>query len=118
MQLDRLTLVTENTDEMVHFYNAVLGCNLEPMDREIAGHTLYEGKLGDFKLVLCPNALVQIKAERNRHQMHFSVSDIESIVEATVSNGGSMFQELSAANGVKTATISDPDQNTIVLTQI
>jgi predicted enzyme related to lactoylglutathione lyase len=117
MQLDQLTLVTENSEAMVQFYNTVFGCALGALERQIAGHTLYQGNLGGFKLVLCPNALIQIHAERNRHQLHFTVQDIDSLISMTLDNGGSIFEPLSVVDGAKTATIADPDHNTIVLTQ-
>ncbi|MGF1504174.1 MAG: hypothetical protein ACFB51_03405 [Anaerolineae bacterium] len=40
----------------------------------------YLGRLAGFELLLCPNDIAEVNAEKNRIQLRFTVPDIEAVV--------------------------------------
>ena len=109
IKLAGVTIATTNIEPMNRFYNAVFDAHLEPF--AAYGTTLYRGHLAGLELVLCPNDLLQIAAEKNRQQLRFVVDDIEQVVATAVAHGGGLIGEMTQI----AAGIVDPDGNSIEL---
>lgn len=116
IQLGSLTLVAENMTAMLRFYNTVFDAQFQPSDI-LGGHQTYLGTVAGIRVVLCPNALVQIEAKRNRHQLHFVVSDIHAVMAEAIANGGSILDEIKDVHGKLMGAVYDPDQNSMVFVQ-
>jgi predicted enzyme related to lactoylglutathione lyase len=116
IELGSITLVAENMSAMLRFYNTVFDANFLPSEL-LAGHQTYLGTVAGIRTVLCPNALVEIDARRNRHQLHFVVSDIHAVVAEALANGGTILEEIRAVNGKEMGAVYDPDQNSMVFIQ-
>lgn len=109
IQLAGVTIAATNMDLMQRFYNAVFTANLKPFDAY--GTTLYRGKLAGVELVLCPNDLLQIEAQKNRQQLRFAVEDVAVVVATAVAHGGHLISTITT----KAGGIVDPDGNSIEL---
>lgn len=114
--LGSLTLVAEDMSAMLRYYNAVFDANFQPSEI-LAGHQTYLGTVAGIRVVLCPNALVQIDAVRNRHQLHFVVSDIHAVMAEALANGGSILDEVKDVHGKLMGAVYDPDRNSMVFVQ-
>lgn len=114
MTLDKLTIATTNTSAMVTFYNAVFNAGL----RAIPETPFFAGQIGGIALMFCPNEITQIKAEKNRIQMRFTVDDIDAIIASAQVNGGDTYGDRHADEAVIAWGISDPDGNSIELRQL
>lgn len=115
-ELGSLTLVAENMSAMLRFYNTVFDANFQPSEI-LAGHQTYRGTIAGIRTVLCPNALVQIEAKRNRHQLHFVVDDIHAVMAEALANGGKVLDEIKEVHGKLMASVYDPDANSMVFIQ-
>jgi predicted enzyme related to lactoylglutathione lyase len=115
MTLTQITLAANDVPAMVLFYNEVFGADL----RAVAayGTTLFEGFLAGTPLLLCPNALAGVVAEQNRHQLHFTVTDVEAIMSRTAVSGGAVEENSTEEGGARSIIVRDPDGNTMVVTQ-
>lgn len=107
-RLLEITLAATDVDAMTRFYASVLDIDLRPV--EAAGTTLYEGRLDDFLLRLCPNEVAGARAETNRHQLHLAVPDVARALSRARASGGTMLGEATAASGA----VRDPDGNSLV----
>ena len=116
IELGSITLVAENMSAMLRFYNTVFDASFQPSEI-LAGHQTYLGTVAGIRTVLCPNALVQIEAKRNRHQLHFVVSDIHAVVAEALANGGTILEEIREVQSKRMGAIYDPDQNSMVFIQ-
>lgn len=110
--LSQITLTTTNTAAMVEFYNATFGADLQPV--AAYGTTLYRGALHNATFLLCPNSLAGVDAQQNRHQFSYSVADLPTIVERALAAGGSIMEGARASADQPSATVLDPDGNSIV----
>ena len=117
MRLDRITLAANDVEAMVNFYNAVFRCGLEPAQNTITDSVLYRGIIGDVTLVIQTNEIMQVDANRNRHQLHFVIENIDKLINAVTQNGGEIISNPAATSVAKTAKIADPDGNIISLFQ-
>lgn len=109
VQLTQMTLATTRTTEMVKFYNALFGTELQLT--EAYGTTLYNGSLAGVPLVICPNEIAGVQAEQSRHQLAFRVADLAAILSQVESAGGSI--ETPMSDPLAQAILRDPDGNTI-----
>lgn len=114
MILDKFTIATTHTEAMVAFYNAVFHAGLTP----IAGTPFYAGSLAGFALMFCPNDIVQIKAEKNRIQMRFTVDDLAAVMAKASAHGGGPYGERYEDDSTIGWGIHDPDGNSIELRQV
>ncbi len=114
MKIDRLTVATTHTEEMIQFYNAVFNARLEV----ISGSPLYRGKLSGMELIFCPNTIVGIEAEKNRIQLRLIVDDLETVIRQAESNGGGAYGERMEEESRIGWGIHDPDGNSIELMQL
>jgi predicted enzyme related to lactoylglutathione lyase len=108
LKLSRITVAVTHLPEMVAFYNAVFGADLNP----IAHSPLYRGSMAGLELVFCPNDIAQVVARQNRKQLHFTVSDLDAIVKVVQEHQGTIRNQSEDEVG-----IIDPDGNTLVLKQ-
>lgn len=115
IHLKGLTIAPVAVEAMVSFYNAVFAANLTPF--AAMGSTLYRGELAGLRLLFCPNDLLQIKAEKNRQQLSFAVSDIEQVVKTAVLHNGTLIDPITETPNGYVAGIADPDGNSIELRQ-
>jgi predicted enzyme related to lactoylglutathione lyase len=116
IELGSITLVAENMTAMLRFYNSVFDASFQPAEI-LGGHQTYTGTIAGIRTVLCPNALVEIDAKRNRHQLHFVVSDIHALMAEALANGGSVLEEIREVHGKQMGAVYDPDQNSMVFIQ-
>lgn len=115
MELTKITIAPVNTDKMVRFYNAVFNTELQPF--EAMGTTLYNGQLAGVPLLFCPNDILDIKAEKNRQQLSFSVETFDSFVQKVLDNGGGVLGDIQAGPQGKACGITDPDGNSIEIVE-
>lgn len=115
MQLAGFTIAAVDMEAMVHFYNGVFAADLQPV--EAFGTVLYRGALADHMLTLCPNTLLEIKAEKNRIQLSLYVETLDETLDAVASHGGTLLQPPTATQTGRTCGITDPDGNSIELTE-
>jgi predicted enzyme related to lactoylglutathione lyase len=113
IHLMQMTLATTHIPEMVRFYNAVFGTELQA--KEAFGTTLYTGTLAGIPLLLCPNEIAGVQAEQSRHQLAFKVDDLSALLQNVEAAGGTA--EIPASDSRTTAILKDPDGNTIEVTQ-
>lgn len=111
----KMTLVATDIKAMVAFYNAVLGADFTPVQNAPEG--FYSGKIAGIGTLLCPNSIAQVNAKQNRQQFDFIVEDIEASIQASLDSGGRLLEALSEQNGIKTASVYDPDGNSMVFIQ-
>lgn len=112
--LDHMTLATTHTAAMVAFYNSVFDANLVPV--AAYGSTLYKGALAGIALLFCPNEIAGVQAEQNRHQLRFTVPDLEQVLASVRAAGGSVDADQSGDQTGR-AVVRDPDGNTIEFVQ-
>lgn len=120
MQLQQITMAINDMPAMVNFYNAVFESNLVPVESPMENGDspqFYKGQFLGIDLLFCPNSLLNIQAERNRHQFHMIVEDVDVLVAAAKRTGGWEFTETVVQDNAKIASVSDPDGNSVVLTQ-
>lgn len=115
-QIDQITIAATHVNDMISFYNNVFDCNLS--EATAHGQLLYSGRLGEIKLLICPNEIARVKAEQSRHQFEFLVRDIERISKDVKIFGGKIKEEIINTGKEKIASITDPDGNTMVVKQI
>jgi hypothetical protein len=65
--------------------------------------------------VLCPNSLAGVQAEKSRHQFTYAVVDLAATVAGAVDAGGVVDE--AAQGNADSATLLDPDGNSIVFVQ-
>ncbi|MFC1959685.1 VOC family protein [Chloroflexota bacterium] len=111
----QITLAATDVPRMVAFYNAVFDANLEPF--EAYDNMLYRGNLAGFTFIICPNEMLGIQADKNRQQFDFFVTDVDTAVAGALDTGGGFYGEegVSRWDGVKMASLRDPDGNSLVL---
>lgn len=81
----QITIAADDVAGMVILYNTAFGCILAPF--EATGFNLYEGHLAGIVLILCPNEMLGIAAEKNRQQVDLEVADIAATVGAALEAG-------------------------------
>lgn len=111
--IGKITMAITNMEAMVRFYESVFDTKLEPF--EAMGERFYQGRLLGCVVLFCPNRIAGVVAEQNRHQFDLLTDQIDAVVQRAVSAGGTARDGTNA--GAKTATITDPDGNTMVIIQ-
>ncbi len=113
MKVSRITIATLQMLPMVTFYNQLFQANLQP----VGNHGMYIGEFLTFEILLCPNEIVGIEAEKNRIQFRIEVEDVDDMIQACIEAGGQPYGEI-RRNGIETiGGICDPDGNSIELIQ-
>ena len=115
MKLTKITIAPVETEKMVRFYDAVFNTQLRPF--EAMGTTLYNGQLAGVPLLFCPNDILDIKAEKNRQQLSFSVENFDSFVQTALENGGELLGDIQEGPQGKVCGITDPDGNSIEIVE-
>jgi predicted enzyme related to lactoylglutathione lyase len=110
MHIQRITLAVEDMDSMVEFYNAIFDCGLAPL----SGSPLSKGRFADVELVVCPNSVAGVVAERNRHQFRLVVEDAEALATRIGAAGGSVVNR-DTFDGKAVVGVADPEGNTYEL---
>lgn len=113
--IDKLTIAVASLEEMAAFYAGVLGMEFAAV--EVAGHELRSGRYGDLELLLCPRALAGVDADSNTVQVRFLVPNVTAAMEAGLSAGGSLLNEVAELGGVFHGALRDPDGNSVELRQ-
>lgn len=111
-----ITIATNNTQEMVDFYNNVFYANIVESDT-INGVSIYKGSLGDITIYLCPNEIANVEAKHNRHQLKLKVSDVTKTLEEVEKMGGEIKDKMVKTSNQIMASLVDPDKNSIELIQ-
>lgn len=113
--LNRITLATTHMNAMVRFYNLVFDANLQPQPELGAG--FHQGVLSGLTLLLCPNDIAGVDASSNRHQLRFTVNDIDEVLRRTQAAGGKVEGKIVQVGSERLAAVRDPDGNTIEFNQ-
>ncbi len=107
---------------MIRFYNAVFEANLTPFtpapfsdDDEMI---FYRGHLAGINLLFCPNDIAGIEADTNRQQFNFAVKDVVQVMRTALQSGGVQIDAPQIVEGVITASVRDPDGNSIEFVQL
>ena len=116
LALRGITIAIVNVGAMVDFYNALFHARLQPF--EGLGTVLYRGQIAGFPLLLCPNEILGIEADKNRIQLSFTVRDLDAALEKITAHGGAQIQPISEQPGRRLCGIIDPDGNTIELEEL
>ena len=111
-QIEGLTMAVTKMDEMIAFYSAVF--SIEFQAREMYGRILYSTSWGRLQLLFCPADLAGNTAEQNRHQFDIVVTDLDAVIKNALANGGELMGEPTEDQNTRTASIYDPDRNSIV----
>ncbi|MGH7495035.1 MAG: VOC family protein [bacterium] len=110
-----ITLATTRLPEMTAFYDKVFDAHMHA--KPMLGTTLYTGNIAGIRLLLCPNEIAGVKAEQNRHQLKFKVTDLDALLRQVNAAGGAPVGEIVASAQGKTVAVRDPDGNTIEFIQ-
>jgi len=114
VKLEQITLAADNVEAVIAFYDAVFQTNLKGKDTPL-GIIIYDGMLAGIPFQVCPNTLAEVDARQNRQQFQFQVESVAAAYKTALSNGGRSLQPVQAAQGMKIASVYDPDGNSIVL---
>jgi len=114
--LVHITLATSNMMAMVKFYDTVFATNLQAMS--MFDTMLYQGKIGNVSLLLCPNEIARADAKQNRHQLRFTVADVSETMRLALKTGATLLNDASEQNGEKIGSVRDPDGNSIEFSQM
>ncbi|MEM9037487.1 MAG: VOC family protein [Actinomycetota bacterium] len=112
MRIDRLTIAVTNMAAMVAFYDAVFDGGFD----RIEGTDFHLGSLAGFSVLLCPNEIAEVVAEKNRIQLRFVVDDVDALVARAEASGGGAYGERVESDGTIGWGVADPDGNSIELT--
>ena len=112
--LSKITIAITNINEMVFFYKTVFKCEFNEVS--IANTTLYSGNLFGIKILLCPNELAGVIAQQNRQQFDIEVTDIKTVLQDVIKANGKVKETYNPET--KTASVTDPDGNTIVFIEV
>jgi predicted enzyme related to lactoylglutathione lyase len=115
LRLTQITLATNNTEAMVHFYSKLFALDLQATPAY--GTTLYRGTLHAVPFVLCPNSLAGVEAHQSRQQFTYSAPDLSEVITRALGAGGTVHEEARANERLASVTILDPDGNSIVFRQ-
>jgi predicted enzyme related to lactoylglutathione lyase len=91
LEISNITIAIENIVQMVKFYETVFNCKFSKID--LYGTTLFSGNLVGTKILLCPNEIAGVKAEKNRHQFDFKVANINEVILLAKAAGGEILNE-------------------------
>jgi len=116
IKLEQITLAAEHVEAVTNFYDAVFGTALTADDTPM-GVKIYVGTLAGIAFLVCPNTIAGVDARQNRQQFQFQVDDIDAVYALALAHGGRALQAVEAIDGVKVASVYDPDGNSIVLRQ-
>jgi predicted enzyme related to lactoylglutathione lyase len=112
MRIDRLTIAATDMVAMVRFYDSTFDTGFE----RIEGTDFHLGQLAGLQILLCPNEIAQVEAEKNRIQLRLVVDDVDGLVRRAGDAGGTPFGERVESDGVVGWGVADPDGNSIELT--
>jgi predicted enzyme related to lactoylglutathione lyase len=110
MKVTGVTIAVTDMPLMVAFYDAVFEAKLQPLDAY--SMTLYQGKLADLDLLLCPNEIASVEAKQNRQQLRVAVASLAEVEARVKDAGGHIINQQDMAFGVR-----DPDGNTLEFVQ-
>ncbi len=114
-RVDQVSMATENTELMVVFYQNVFGARFTKLPSD--GHYIYTGTLFGLKFVLVPNDVANVRAERSRHELHIIVPNIEDVIRKALMTGATLVKGVKTDDNEKTATLIDPDGNSMVVVE-
>lgn len=115
MRITELVIACFNIDGMLAFYKNVFSISFEAV--KISQGSIYVGYIDKIQITLCPANIAGIKATDNRHQLTFSLNDINNALNKTKDYNGSIMQELEEVKDFIHASIRDVDGNSIILKQ-
>ncbi len=111
----QITIAVFNEKKMYEFYSEAFRIKFEI--KKFPDFELYEGDWDGMKLLLCPAEIAKNTATQNRHQFHIEVDDIGKFFKIALEFGGSILEEVMNNNSSKTGSLSDPDGNSIVVSE-
>lgn len=115
-RISRVAMAITKVDAMVGFYRSVFNIDFKAVDIG-NGVTLYTGKFSGIDILFAPNEIANVKAEQSRTQFDIIVPNIKEAKEKAQANGGSVREENEEPSRY-TATLVDPDGNTVLVIQM
>lgn len=113
--IEGMTVAVTNMDAMIKFYANVFDIQFVPF--KIDEFTLFAGKWDSMNILFCPAKLAQNKAKQNRHQFDLVVDDMDEMIKQSLENGGELLSEKQEDGDMISASVYDPDHNSIVYKQ-
>lgn len=110
-RIAQIDMAIENLEPTVRFYEKVFNVKFDSF--EAMDHTMYSGQLLGFNFILTPNVLAGVEAKQSRIQFEIVVKDMDELLKR-VTEGGGKVREEQKQNGMRSVTVVDPDNNTIV----
>lgn len=115
-QLMGMVFAVTNVPAVVAFYRGVFDVDWVA-GMQVGEHQFYQGTWLGVDWLICPNAIANVVASQNRHQFRLKVDDIHSILDRAVQHGGTVIHPISEMGAMFTASIRDPDGNSVELFQ-
>lgn len=115
MKISELVIACFKVEEMLAFYQNVFNIPFESV--KIPQGSIYSGFIDDIQITLCAANIANIKAKDNRHQLTFTLDDIEDAIKKTEMQNGTILQNIQETDTSLQASIRDVDGNSIVLKQ-
>lgn len=110
-EVARITIATTRMSAMARFYNDVFHAGMKELD--IGGVTMQRGYVAGLELLLCPNEISKVKADRNRHVLRVRVGDFDDVLRRVRGSGGRVEAAPVMMSGQRIVSVRDPDGNTI-----
>ncbi len=115
LEIHRIDLACSNFEETIRFYEEIFNIDFRRVEEDW-GYG-FKSELGDIEFMIVPNDFVNVKAERSRHQLHFTVADLGRVLAIARNYGGWIGAEEKQADGIS-VRLADPDKNPLVFVQI
>ncbi|WP_462247920.1 VOC family protein [Ekhidna sp.] len=116
VKITGMTLAVFKMQEMVKFYSQVFQIQFEELS--MFDSKLYKTSLGDLDILFCPAELAQNTSTQNRHQLNFTINNLEDISKEIATLDGEIMGDVQNDGSSIRVGIKDPDKNTIELIQL
>lgn len=113
-KLTRVLLASTHVEATTKFYETLFNETFVEQNwgMELNPRT---GNIGGVSMMIFPDDVVGIQVDQNRHQLGFTVADIEAALEVALENGGSVDEgwTIQITPEGRQAGVRDPDGNSI-----
>jgi len=115
LEIHRIDLACTKVEETIRFYEEIFNIDFRRFEEEW-GHG-YRSELGDIEFMIVSNEIVNVNAQRSRHQLHFTVPDVIRVTSIAKRHGVWIGPEKKQADGIS-VRMADPDENPLVFVQL
>lgn len=114
-RIDQITVKTDNIELMVVYYEHVFGVRFKKLPSN--GTYIYSARLFGVEMVFVPAPEGSERVGLGRYQFNVVVPDLDGTIRRAVSTGGTLVKQPRIGDTERSATVADPDGNTMVLVQ-